>query len=138
MATQLISWDVVRHELELSRRSRRFPKKDTCLAIYSRCVNARTPLDECLRVYYPWCADWDKELAALFRGYVERKLATQSLDYDDLLLYWSHLVADGEFAAEIGSWFDHVLVDVVPGYESAAGGNSECDPAGRIRCDGGG
>ena len=103
--------DVVRHELEFSRRSRRFPKKDTCLAIYSRCVNAKSPLEECLHVNYPWCADWEKELAALFRAYVERKLATQSLDYDDLLLYWSHLVADREFATEIGSWFDHVLVD---------------------------
>jgi len=103
--------DVVRHELEFSRRSRRFPKKDTCLAIYSRCVNARTPLEDCLNVNYPWCADWEKELAALFRAYVERKLATQSLDYDDLLLYWSHLVSDQELAAEIGSWFDHVLVD---------------------------
>ena len=103
--------DVVRHELEFSRRSRRFPKKDTCLAIYSRCVNSKLPLEECLQVNYPWCGDWEKELKALFRAYVERKLATQSLDYDDLLLYWSHLVADAEFAAEIGSWFDHVLVD---------------------------
>ena len=103
--------DVVRHELEFSRRSRRFPKKDTCLAIYSRCVNSKMPLEECLHVNYPWCADWEKELKALFRAYVERKLATQSLDYDDLLLYWSHLVADDEFAAEIGTWFDHVLVD---------------------------
>ena len=28
-----------------------------------------------------------------------------------MLLYWSHLVAEQEFADEIGSWFDHVLVD---------------------------
>ena len=33
--------DVSRHELGLSRKSRRFPKKDTCLAIYSRCINAQ-------------------------------------------------------------------------------------------------
>jgi DNA helicase-2/ATP-dependent DNA helicase PcrA len=103
--------DVSRHELGMSRKARRFPKKDTCLAIYSRCVNTRKPLIDSLNETYPWCADWEQELRTLFRHYVERKQATQALDYDDLLLYWSYLVGDEELAAEIGSWFDHVLVD---------------------------
>ena len=103
--------DVVRHELKLTRTSRRFPKKDTCLAIYSRCVNARRPLSEILDATYPWCADWVDELAELFRHYVLRKQQSQALDYDDLLLYWQHLVAEQEFAEQIGSSFDHVLVD---------------------------
>jgi DNA helicase-2/ATP-dependent DNA helicase PcrA len=103
--------DVTRHELALTRKSRRFPKKDTCLAIYSRCVNAQKALPDVLNETYPWCADWEAELRELFRHYVVRKQQSQSLDYDDLLLYWAHLVADEEFAEEIGSWFDHVLVD---------------------------
>jgi DNA helicase-2/ATP-dependent DNA helicase PcrA len=103
--------DVARHELGLSGKSRRFPKKDTCLAIYSRCVNAQEPLEDALRQAYPWCADWEEELRELYRLYVERKQETQALDYDDLLLYWGHLVGEQDFAAEIGSWFDHVLVD---------------------------
>ncbi|MEJ2127391.1 MAG: ATP-dependent helicase [Woeseiaceae bacterium] len=103
--------DVARHELGLTKKSRRFPKKDTCLAIYSRCVNTDGPLVDVLNEFYPWCADWEAELRELFRQYVERKQSSQALDYDDLLLYWNHLVADAEFAAEIGSWFDHVLVD---------------------------
>ncbi len=103
--------DVVRHELSLSRRSRRFPKKDTCLAIYSRCVNTRKPLLDTLNETFPWCVDWEQELRTLFRSYVERKQHGQILDYDDLLLYWGYLVADKELAAEIGSWFDHVLID---------------------------
>ena len=103
--------DVVRHDLGLSRKARRFPKKDTCLAIYSRCVNTRKPLVDSLDETYPWCADWEQELRSLFRHYVERKQKYQALDYDDLLLYWCHLVADSELATEIGSWFDHVLVD---------------------------
>jgi len=103
--------DVVRHEQKLTRTSRRFPKKDTCLAIYSRCVNTERPLAETLDTTYPWCSDWSDELAELFRHYVLRKQQTQTLDYDDLLLYWSHLVAEQEFAEQIGSSFDHVLVD---------------------------
>ena len=103
--------DVVRHELGLSGRARRFPKKDTCLAIYSRCVNTQAPLARTLDEAYPWCGDWSDELTTLFRAYVERKQQHQALDYDDLLLYWFHLVAEAEFAEEIGSWFDHILVD---------------------------
>lgn len=103
--------DIVRHELKLSKKSRRFPKKDTCLAMYSRCVNARQPLGDVLQVTFPWCQDWEQELRELFRGYVQRKQQSNALDYDDLLLYWSHLVAEPDIAAEIGSWFDHVLVD---------------------------
>lgn len=103
--------DVVRHEQGLSRKSRRFPKKDTCLAIYSRCVNASKPLIDSLQETFPWCADWEEELRTLFRYYVEHKQRSQALDYDDLLLYWKHLVDDEELATEIGSWFDHVLVD---------------------------
>jgi len=103
--------DVVRHELKLTRTARRFPKKDTCLAIYSRCVNTQKSLLETLDSTYPWCNDWTDELTDLFRHYVLRKQQSQVLDYDDLLLYWSHLVAEQEFAEEIGSWFDHVLID---------------------------
>jgi DNA helicase-2/ATP-dependent DNA helicase PcrA len=103
--------DVIRHEQKLTRTARRFPKKDTCLAIYSRCVNTQQPLAETLDQTYPWCADWADELAELFRHYVIRKQQTQSLDYDDLLLYWSHLVRETEFADLIGSSFDHVLID---------------------------
>ena len=103
--------DVVRHELKLTRTARRFPKKDTCLAIYSRCVNTGRPLSETIDKVYPWCGDWSDELAELFRHYVLRKQHNQTLDYDDLLLYWSHLVAEPEFADQIGSSFDHLLID---------------------------
>ncbi len=103
--------DLVRHELGLSARSRRFPKKDTCLAVYSRCVNTQRPLADCLAEAYPWCGEWQHELRDLFRRYVELKQQNQALDYDDLLLYWYHLVSDEELAAEIGAGFDHVLVD---------------------------
>ncbi len=103
--------DVVRHQSGLSKKSRRFPKKDTCLSIYSRCVNSKKVLVDSLNETFPWCSDWEEELRDLFRGYVELKQKNHALDYDDLLLYWSYLVADPEFAAEIGSFFDHILVD---------------------------
>ena len=52
---------------------------------------------------FPWCAEWEAELNGLFRAYVERKLANQALDYDDLLLYWHAMMQDEALAAEIGA-----------------------------------
>jgi DNA helicase-2/ATP-dependent DNA helicase PcrA len=103
--------DVLRHQLGFSRLERRFPRKDTCLAIYSHRVNTRRELGSVLRDEFPWCAEWEDELRSLFRAYVERKQANGVLDYDDLLLYWHAMVEDPSLAARIGAAFDHVLVD---------------------------
>jgi DNA helicase II / ATP-dependent DNA helicase PcrA len=103
--------NLVRHELGLSASQSRFPTKATCLAIYSRAVNARAPLAAVLQASFPWCAGWATALEKLFAGYVLAKQAGNVLDYDDLLLYWAELAADPAFAAELGGRFDHVLVD---------------------------
>jgi DNA helicase-2/ATP-dependent DNA helicase PcrA len=103
--------DVLRHELGFSQSRKRFPRKDTCLAIYSHRVNTQRPLADTLESMFPWCAEWEAELTRLYRAYVERKLTNQALDYDDLLLYWHAMMADGRLASEIGAQFDHILVD---------------------------
>ncbi len=103
--------DIVRSEYGLGERRKRFPRKDTCLAIYSHRVNTRGSLDETLSRAFPWCAEWHDDLKRLFRGYVEAKQRQQVLDYDDLLLYWHLLVTDEGIAGEIGARFDHILVD---------------------------
>jgi DNA helicase II / ATP-dependent DNA helicase PcrA len=103
--------DIVRHDLGLSGTKKRFPRKDTCLAIYSHRVNTQRPLVETLVAMFPWCAEWEAELTRLYRAYVERKLSNQALDYDDLLLYWHAMMADAGLAADVGAQFDHILVD---------------------------
>ncbi len=103
--------DLARQDLSLSRRDQRFPRKDTCLAIYSHCVNTRRALEHTLADVFPWCAQWHDELKRLFARYVDMKLNQQVLDFDDLLLYWHALVSDPRLAQDIGARFDHVLVD---------------------------
>jgi DNA helicase-2/ATP-dependent DNA helicase PcrA len=103
--------DLARHERSLSKAEKRFPRKDTCLAIYSHRVNTQRPLADTLQELFPWCAEWQQQLGDLFRDYVERKLANQALDYDDLLLYWHAMMSDAALAAHIGAQFDHILVD---------------------------
>jgi DNA helicase-2/ATP-dependent DNA helicase PcrA len=103
--------NLVRHELGLSSKDRRFPLKGTCLAIYSAVVNTcGTPADV-LQSNYPWCAEWEEDLKRLFLAYVEAKQAQRVLDYDDLLLYWARMVAEPELARQIGGRFSYIQVD---------------------------
>jgi len=103
--------NLIRHEQAFSKTERRFPAKGTCLAIYSRCVNAEMPLERVLDQSFPWCATWSVELKRLFAAYVEAKQAQNVLDYDDLLSYWAQMMSDEGLACDVGARFDHVLVD---------------------------
>ena len=101
--------NVVRNDLGFAKLPARFPKKDTCLAIYSHAVNAREPVEQTLKRAFPTYADWSDQLKQLFKGYVEAKQRRHVLDYDDLLLYWFYLM-DGD-GSLVRRRFDHVLVD---------------------------
>jgi DNA helicase-2/ATP-dependent DNA helicase PcrA len=103
--------NVVRTELNLAKTDKRFPKKGTCMDIYSRCVNAQKKLETVLEETFPWCKQWAAELKKLFDGYVDRKEAGGVLDYDDLLLYWRAVLADPTTGERLRSMFDCVLVD---------------------------
>ena len=103
--------NLIRHEKGFSKTENRFPTKGTCLAIYSRCVNAETGIEQVLGLSFPWCAGWAAELKELFSAYVEAKQRQNVLDYDDLLLYWAQTMSDAALASDIGGRFDHVLVD---------------------------
>src|SRR6266567_7619613 len=103
--------NLIRHEKGFSKTASRYPTKSTCISIYSRCVNAETPIEQVLAASFPWCAAWAVELKELFAAYVEAKQSQNVLDYDDLLLYWAQTMSDPALADDIGSRFDHVLVD---------------------------
>jgi DNA helicase-2/ATP-dependent DNA helicase PcrA len=103
--------NLVRHDLGLSKTERRFPAKNTCLAIYSRAVNAEASLADVLATNFSWCAEWEGDLKKLFANYVEAKQRQNVLDYDDLLLYWAQMMQEREIARDVASRFDHVFVD---------------------------
>jgi DNA helicase-2/ATP-dependent DNA helicase PcrA len=76
--------DLVRHDLGQSKKPYRFPKKDTCLSIYSFTINSGKSLEQVLAENFPWCAEWEKELRRLFQSYTAAKQRQNVLDYDDL------------------------------------------------------
>jgi DNA helicase II / ATP-dependent DNA helicase PcrA len=103
--------DQLRAELGLAQKEQRFPRKDTCLAVYSYRVNTSRTLKDSLEQQFPWCVPWEADLTRLYRAYVERKERFGLLDYDDLLLYWNVLVSEPRLAEVVGGHFDHILVD---------------------------
>ncbi len=103
--------DAIRMELGLASKEQRFPRKETCLQIYSYRVNTQKSLKETLEQQYPWCLQWEADLTKLYRTYVERKQKCAVLDYDDLLLYWHMMMGDERIAQHVSAHFDHILVD---------------------------
>ena len=90
------------------------------LAIYSRCVNAQEPVELVLKQRFPWCSGYPEQLKRLFRLYTQRKQEQAVLDYDDLLLYFFHLMQDEALATDVRERFDAVLVDEYLVYKDPA------------------
>ena len=103
--------NLLRDELGYSSRERRFPRKDTLAAIYSRTVNAGERLADVLKGHYPWCLEEAEGVRDIFRAYTERKRRQHVLDYDDLLLFWKALATSPATGSQLAAMFDHVLVD---------------------------
>jgi DNA helicase II / ATP-dependent DNA helicase PcrA len=103
--------NLLRDELGYSARERRFPRKDTLAAIYSRTVNARDRLTDVLKRHYPWCLDEADGVREIFQAYTERKRQQHVLDYDDLLLFWKAMATSTATAPQLAAMFDHILVD---------------------------
>ncbi len=103
--------NLIRNELGLARKERRFPRKQTLVSIYSRTVNARDKLTHVLERYFPWCQDDIDGISEVFDVYTRRKRENNVLDYDDLLLFWKLLCEAPGVGDAVANRFDHVLVD---------------------------
>jgi DNA helicase-2/ATP-dependent DNA helicase PcrA len=103
--------NLLRDELGYSARERRFPRKDTLAAIYSRTVNAGDRLTDVLKRHYPWCLDEADGVREIFQAYTSRKRQHHVLDYDDLLLFWKAMATSTATAPQLAAMFDHILVD---------------------------
>jgi len=128
-SADLMNW--ARNKAKLPTGEKRFPTKDTCLAIYSRCVNAEIPLEDALSRHFPWASAHEETLKKLFSDYVALKQRQNVLDYDDLLLYFAQMLQIDEIGAEIAARFDHLLVD-----EYQDTNRLQADIALRLRPDG--
>ena len=91
---------------------RRFPKGDVLLDLYSYTINTGRSFTEVLAEHAPHFSELEAEIVSVFQRYRERKRLGNACDYDDLLLMWKRLLDESpEAAAQLGSSYDHILVD---------------------------
>jgi len=102
---------LVRDDLGLGEKGRRFPRKETIAAIVSRVANALEPLSVTLAEQFPWCVADADDLRRVLKGYRDRKRANNVVDFDDLLLLWRALLDHPTVGPQLRGQFDHVLVD---------------------------
>jgi DNA helicase-2/ATP-dependent DNA helicase PcrA len=93
-------------------KERRFPKADVLASMFSLVVNTGATLEKVLFDRYENFYEWSAEIEKVRDGYVAKKLATNSMDFDDLLVLTVRLFDERPDVLEIyQKRFRHVLVD---------------------------
>ncbi len=99
-------------QLNIDTGGRRFPKADLLASIFSLCENTSEPLEEILEHRYPHLEEWLDEIKKLRKRYRKRKLDTNSMDFDDLLVLTLKLLKEHQDLRNLYQRkFLHVLVD---------------------------
>ncbi|OGL48270.1 MAG: hypothetical protein A2161_17460 [Candidatus Schekmanbacteria bacterium RBG_13_48_7] len=88
--------NLIRSQLGLTEKERRFPRKSTIQKILSLSSNTLKPLEEIISRYYPHFIDETEEILRLNDAYQKYKNQNHLFDYDDLLLKLLELLNNHE------------------------------------------
>ncbi len=103
---------LVRAQLGLNEKDKRFPRKATIAEMFSKSENTLRPLDEIVVEEFNHFSDHLEALGQLQRGYQASKRQRQLVDYDDLLVLLRRLLMEDEAVRRtISSLYRYILVD---------------------------
>jgi DNA helicase-2/ATP-dependent DNA helicase PcrA len=103
---------LIRAEMGLNTKDKRFPRKQTVAEIFSMSLNKQTRLADLLELEYPHLVELNDDLAELFRRYIDYKRTKSLLDYDDLLTRLRDLLADHvEVRNRLSDTYRFIMVD---------------------------
>ena len=103
---------LLRAQLGLNEKDKRFPRKGTIAEIYSKCENTLRGLEEIVLDEFSHFADHLEALGKLQRAYQAAKRQRQLLDYDDLLVLLRDLLTKDEpIRRTVSQQFRYILVD---------------------------
>ncbi|MEQ1656255.1 MAG: ATP-dependent helicase [Nitrospira sp.] len=103
---------LVRSQLGLNEKDKRFPRKGTIMEMISKSENTLRSLEEIILDEFGHFADHIEDLSRLKTAYQSAKRQKQLLDYDDLLVMLRQLLLLDETArATISRQFRYILVD---------------------------
>jgi DNA helicase II / ATP-dependent DNA helicase PcrA len=103
---------VLRTEMGLNNKDKRFPRKQTVAEIFSMALNKQTTVPDLIEREYPHLYDSLDDLLQLYERYVEYKTTKTLLDYDDLLTKLKDLLANHEAARRrLSDRYRFIMVD---------------------------
>ncbi|MCP5536716.1 MAG: ATP-dependent helicase [Akkermansiaceae bacterium] len=98
--------------LNIHTGGRRFPKADLLASIFSLAENTYESLDDIIELRYPHLEEWLEEIKKVRKGYRKKKKATNSMDFDDLLIQTLKLLQEHQDLRQLyQKKFRHILVD---------------------------
>lgn len=104
--------EVVTKEAKIDTKERRFPKGTVLREIFSYSINTMEGLEKSVNARFPYFLDILDEIDVIRRRYAEKKKASNTMDFDDLLWYWHAILAEDEALRKYyASVFSHILVD---------------------------
>jgi len=103
---------LLRTEMGLNYRDKRFPRKQTVAEIFSMAVNKQTTVPDLLEREYPHLYDSLDDLLRLYERYVGYKATKSLLDYDDLLTKLKDLLnTQEEIRRRLSQTYQFIMVD---------------------------
>ena len=103
---------LLRTEMGLNYKDRRFPRKQTVAEIFSMAVNKQTTVPDLLEREYPHLYDSLDDLLRLYERYVDYKTTKALLDYDDLLTKLKDLLNNQEeVRRRLSQIYQFIMVD---------------------------
>jgi len=107
--------DLVRLAMDdagLSGTGKLAPKPAAVHHLLSYCANVNRPLAPVIAERSPELGEWIAHIEAAADAYAQRKLAANSMDYDDLLLQWRRLLREFPTERDLHArMFRHILID---------------------------
>ncbi len=104
--------NLIRAQLGLSEKDKRFPRKGTIAEIFSKSENTLQPIEDIVLGEFDHFADHLDALNRLRTAYAAAKRERQLLDYDDLLVKVRELLdRDASVRETVSRQFQSILVD---------------------------
>lgn len=102
----------VRTQLNLHKKNKRFPNKNTLLNMISTCINKNLDLRIVLQEQYPQFLEQEEAIQKVAEGYAEYKEKNFVMDFDDLLIKTKELLEQHEdIRVKVASGNEFVMVD---------------------------
>lgn len=104
--------DLLRTELKLNTKDKKFPRKGRIYDIISYSRNKNSSIKEIVKKQYSGLEDYIEDIELIYNGYTKYKKLSRILDFDDLMEVLNHaLKSNGKFREILQNTYQYIMVD---------------------------